>query len=82
MEADADDVDLVDVIKNAIAAYKTQGIELSAKTVDDVLEFIQLRFQVYIRDRCPREKSDEILGENVRISDMWTIAAAAIATQI
>ena len=74
VEAEADDVNLTDTINKAIVAYKAQGIELSAKTVDDVLEFIQLRFQVYIRDRCPREKADEILGENVRVTDMWKIA--------
>jgi glycyl-tRNA synthetase beta chain len=74
VEAIADDVDLTDAINKAISAYKTQGIELSAKTVEDVLEFIQLRFHVYVRDRCPREKADEILGESVRITDMWKIA--------
>lgn len=74
VESEHDDIDLNTAINKAIAAYKTQGIELSAKTVEDVLEFIQLRFQVYIRDRCPREKADEILGDNVRITDMWHIA--------
>ena len=73
VEAKADDVDLAEMINKAIAAYKAQGIELSVKTIDDILEFIQLRFQVYMRDRCPREKADEILGENVRIADMWNI---------
>ncbi|MDP3372449.1 MAG: glycine--tRNA ligase subunit beta [Candidatus Paracaedibacteraceae bacterium] len=77
VEADADDVDLAGAITNAIAAYKAQDVELSAKTVEDVLEFIQLRFQVYIRERCSREIADVILGENVRISNMWAIAAAA-----
>lgn len=74
VEAKQDDVDLSDAINKAIAAYKTQGIEVSTNTVEEVLEFIQLRFQVYIRDRCTREKADEILDENVRITDMWNIA--------
>ncbi|MDP4724773.1 MAG: glycine--tRNA ligase subunit beta [Alphaproteobacteria bacterium] len=74
VEAEHDDIDLLEAINKAIAGYKTQGIELSSKTAEDVWEFIQLRFQVYVRDRCPREKADEILGDNVRITNMWEIA--------
>ena len=74
VEADKDDVDLASAINTSISTYKTQGIDLSPKTVDDVLEFIQLRFNVYVRDRYAREVVDAILGDNVRTNNMWAIA--------
>ena len=73
VEANADNVDLGDALEKAIEVYKTQGITLSTQTVSDVLEFIQLRFQVYVRDRYARETVDAVLGDNVRITNMWAI---------
>ncbi|MES2252690.1 MAG: glycine--tRNA ligase subunit beta [Pseudomonadota bacterium] len=85
VEAEADDVELVDWIENAIEAYKEQNIMLSHTTTDDVLAFIQLRFNVYVRDRYAREIVDAVLdnlGENVRPTNMWEIARQIHALEI
>jgi len=77
VEAESDDVELIDWIENAIEAYKEQNIRLSQTTTQDVISFIQLRFNVYVRDRYTRETVDSVLdklGENVRSTNMWEIA--------
>jgi glycyl-tRNA synthetase beta chain len=73
VENDTNDIDLKASLAKAIEAFAAQNIVLSPNTIDDVIEFITLRFHVYLRDRYPRDVVDAVLNDNATLLDMWKL---------